>query len=60
MKLILWMALLWRPLLYDMKLIEGILEPIPEEVMSFTQKKWVRFLLLHRKEWLLNWYKGGV
>ena len=46
--------------LIDETIIEGILEPIPEEVMSVTHKEWVKRLLLYRKEWLLNWYKGGV
>ncbi|WP_242634540.1 HipA domain-containing protein [Bacillus timonensis] len=42
------------------ELLEGIMESIPEEVMSITYKKWVKKLLLHRKDWLLSWYKGGV
>lgn len=42
------------------ELLEGIMEPIPEEVMSLTYKMLVKKLLLHRKEWLLSWYKGGV
>lgn len=41
-------------------LLEGILEPIPEEVMSITYKKWVKKVLINRKDWLLSWYKGGV
>ncbi|WP_407270102.1 hypothetical protein [Radiobacillus sp. PE A8.2] len=41
-------------------LLEAILEPIPEEVMSVTYKKWVKIFLINRKDWLLRWYKGGV
>lgn len=42
------------------QLLEEIMAPIPEEVMSITYKKWVEKLLLYRKDWLLSWYKGGV
>jgi len=42
------------------QLIEEILESIPEEIMSVTYKDWVIRLLIYRKEWLLNWYKGGA
>ncbi|WP_163538153.1 HipA domain-containing protein [Gracilibacillus sp. YIM 98692] len=41
-------------------LLEGIMESIPEEVMGVTYKKWAKKLLLYRKEWLLDWYRGGV
>lgn len=44
----------------DEELLDGIIETIPEEVMSVTYKMWVKKLLLYRKDWLLNWYKGGV
>lgn len=41
-------------------LLQGIMDSIPEEVMNITYKIWVKKLLLYRKDWLLNWYKGGV
>lgn len=41
----------------DRKLLEDIINPITEEVMSAIYKEWVIRLLLYRKEWLLNWYR---
>lgn len=38
--------------------IEHILEMIPEKIMAPIHKQWVLRLLIHRKNWLLNWYEG--
>jgi len=44
----------------DVLSIEKIIESIPVEVMNPVYKEWVKRLLLNRKQWLLNWYKGGA
>jgi hypothetical protein len=36
--------------------IEMVLTEIPEEAMGQIYKEWVLKLLLHRKQWIVNWY----
>ncbi|MQR87047.1 toxin HipA [Bacillus megaterium] len=40
--------------------IKHIVNSLPSEVISETHKIWVEKLLLYRKEWLINWYKGEL
>ncbi|MBF8417482.1 MULTISPECIES: HipA domain-containing protein [Heyndrickxia] len=44
----------------NLQMLQEIVDSIPEKVMGPVYKKWVKKLLLYRKEWLLNWYKGGA
>jgi len=40
--------------------IKHILKTIPSEIMSETHKIWVERLLIYRKDWIINWYKGEL
>ncbi|MFJ7371319.1 hypothetical protein ACIQVU_18110 [Lysinibacillus sp. NPDC098008] len=41
------------------EMITTIVHNIPVDLMSGLDKEWVIRLLMHRKEWIINWYEGS-
>ncbi|UOR10259.1 HipA domain-containing protein [Halobacillus amylolyticus] len=43
----------------DLSKLSNILNKVPLAIMSVLEKEWVLKLIHYRKQWMLEWYKGG-